>query len=45
MQETIEKFKFDKQIDKLKDGNLLYLIIERFNKVDLSLEAVSNHDM
>jgi type I restriction enzyme M protein len=45
MQETIEKFNFDKQIKKLKDGNMLFLIIERFNKVDLSLEAVSNHDM
>lgn len=45
MQETIEKFNFDKQIKKLKDGNMLFLIIEKFNKVDLSLEAVSNHDM
>lgn len=45
MQEIIEKFTFDKQIKKLKDGNLLFLILEKFNKVDLSPEEVSNHDM
>lgn len=45
MQTIIEKFTFEKQIKKMKDGNLLFLIIENFHKIDLSLEAVSNHEM
>jgi len=45
MLETIEKFDFDKQLKKLKDGNLLYLILQEFNKVDLSPDSVSNHEM
>jgi len=45
MQLIIEKFNFDNQIKKLKSWGLLFLIIEQFNKIDLSLETVSNHDM
>src|SRR5690554_4356484 len=43
--EIIEHFDFDKQITKLNDNNLLYLIISEFNKIDLHPEVVSNTQM
>lgn len=43
--EIIEYFDFDKQIIKLNDNNLLYLIISEFNKVDFHPEVVSNTEM
>ena len=43
--EIIEYFDFDKQIQKLNDNNLLYLIISEFNKVDFHPEVVSNIEM
>ncbi len=45
MQEIIDKFNFSEQIKRLKGGNLLYKIIEEFNKVDLGMDSVSNHEM
>lgn len=45
IQEVIEKFDFEKQISRMEGGNLLFLILQEFNKVDLSLDAVSNHEM
>lgn len=45
VQEIIKKFDFEKHLNRLKGGNLLYLIIKEFNSVDLSPEAVSNEQM
>ncbi len=43
--EIFEKYEFDKQLDKLNENNLLYLIVEKFSSFDLTPENVSNHDM
>ncbi len=43
--EIIEYFDFDKEITKLNDNNLLYLIISEFNKIDLHPDRVSNVEM
>lgn len=40
--EIIEYFDFDKQIDRLEKSNLLYLIIKRFQEIDLHPSKVSN---
>lgn len=45
IQEIIEKFDFEKHLARLEGGNLLYLIIKEFNKMDLHPDAVSNHEM
>lgn len=47
MKEIIGKFEFDTQLKKLKDGDLLYLILSELNKPDLNfdLEHVSNMEM
>src|SRR3954471_1012149 len=43
--EVIEKFEFAKQIDRLKNANLLYKVIGAVCEVDLHPERVSNADM
>ncbi len=43
--EVIEQFEFDNQITKLDDTNLLFLIIKKFQEVDLHPETVSSMDM
>lgn len=43
--EIIEHFEFDKQISKLDDNNLLYMIVARFAEIDLHPSAVSNLEM
>jgi type I restriction enzyme M protein len=43
--EIIEHFDFDKQITKLNDNNLLYLVVSEFNKIDLHPDVVSNTEM
>jgi type I restriction enzyme M protein len=43
--EIFEKYEFTTQIDKLRENNLLYLIVEKFANFDLSPETVSNHKM
>ena len=43
--EVFEKYEFDKQLDKLNENNLLYMIVEKFSSFDLSPEKVSNHEM
>ncbi len=43
--EIFEKYEFHKQIDKLNENNLLYLIVEKFASFDLTPQNVSNHDM
>jgi len=45
VKEIFAKFDFEKQLSRLEGGNLLYLIIKEFNKVDLHPETVSNHEM
>ncbi len=43
--DIIEYFEFDKQIEKMDRNNLLYLVVKRFNEIDLHPEQVSNVDM
>lgn len=43
--QVVEKFEFDKQIDRLKDANLLYKVIARVCDVDLHPARVSNAEM
>ena len=43
--QVVEKFEFDKQIDRLKDSNLLYKVIGRVCEVDLHPDQVSNAEM
>lgn len=45
MFEIIENFEFDKEIEKLDKADLLFLIIEKFNDIDLHPDKVSNHEM
>lgn len=45
MFDTIERFWFEDQLKRLKEWNLLFLILEEINKVDLSPENVSNNEM
>ncbi len=43
--EILEHFDFDRQITKLNDNNLLYLVVAEFNKIDLHPDVVSNTEM
>jgi type I restriction enzyme M protein len=43
--QVVEKFEFDKQIDRLKESNLLYKVIGRVCEVDLHPDRVSNAEM
>lgn len=43
--EIIEQFEFDNQIAKLDDNNLLFMVLKRFQEVDLHHEAVSSMEM
>ena len=43
--EIFEKYEFVLQIEKLKENNLLYLIVEKFANFDLNPNSVSNHEM
>ncbi|ODS31331.1 MAG: DNA methylase [Candidatus Scalindua rubra] len=45
MYNILENFEFGNEIKKLDGANLLYLIIQRFNEIDLHPDAVSNHEM
>lgn len=45
VQEIFEKFDFDRQLERLEGGNILYELIKRLNTVDLSPQAVDNHQM
>lgn len=45
MYEIIENFEFDKEIDKLDKADLLFLVIEKFNDINLHPDQVSNHEM
>ncbi|WP_417443623.1 type I restriction-modification system subunit M [Joostella sp.] len=43
--EIIEQFEFDNQITKLDDANLLFMILKRFQEVDLHPEQISSMEM
>ncbi len=45
MREVVEKFDLDNTINKLDEAGLLFLVIEKFKKVDLSPESIDNHAM
>lgn len=45
MYNILENFEFSNEIKKLDEANLLYLIIQRFNEIDLHPDVVSNHEM
>ena len=41
----MENFEFDKEIRKLDENNLLFLVIKEFNQIDLHPDVVSNQEM
>ncbi|MTI31691.1 type I restriction-modification system subunit M [Xanthovirga aplysinae] len=43
--EIIEQFEFDNQISKMDDNNLLFLVVKRFQEVDLHPETISSMEM
>ncbi|MBL4886638.1 MAG: SAM-dependent DNA methyltransferase, partial [Planctomycetaceae bacterium] len=43
--EIFEHFKFAEFIGQLNDANLLYKIVQKVKKTDLSPKAISNHEM
>lgn len=45
IQEIFEKFDFDKHLQRLQGGDLLYYIIKELNKIDLHPSKVDNHEM
>lgn len=45
VRDIIEKFDFAKQLNKLKGGKILHLIVKELDKIDLRPQTVSNHDM
>ncbi|HEU5378678.1 MAG TPA: class I SAM-dependent DNA methyltransferase [Ktedonobacteraceae bacterium] len=45
MHEVIEKFDFDNTIKRLDEEGLLFPVMERFAKIDLHPDTISNHAM
>lgn len=45
IRDIFQKFDFDQQFAKLKEGNILFLIIQELNKVNLHSSVVDNHQM
>lgn len=45
IREIMENFDFDKEIKKLDDNNLLFLVIKEFSQIDLHPDVVSNQEM
>lgn len=43
--DIFERYDFFKQIEKLEDNNLLFLIVQKFAAIDLPPNVVSNSDM
>lgn len=43
VQEIINKFDFEKQLERLEGSNILYLILQEFEKIDLHPDHVPNH--
>ncbi|MTI66594.1 MAG: SAM-dependent DNA methyltransferase [Firmicutes bacterium] len=45
IREIMENFEFEKEVRKLDDNNLLFLVVKEFNQIDLHPEIVSNQEM
>lgn len=45
VRDIFERFEFAVQIDRLAKGGLLYLVTERFSRIDLHPDNVDNHQM
>ena len=45
MREVLEKFEFTNTIAKLDEAGLLFLVMQKFEAIDLHPDRVSNHDM
>lgn len=45
IREIVENFDFDKEIKRLNDNNLLFLVIKEFSQIDLHPDVVSNQEM
>jgi len=43
--EIIEQFEFDNQITKLEESNLLFLVLKRFQEIDLHPQNISSMEM
>ena len=43
--EIIEQFEFDNQINKMDDNNLLFMVVKRFQEVDLHPNKISSMEM
>jgi type I restriction enzyme M protein len=43
--EIIEQFEFDNQINRMDDNNLLFMVVKRFQEVDLHPNKVSSMEM
>lgn len=43
--DIFERYEFEKQIDRLANAKLLYMVVQRFAAIDLHPKVVSNHDM
>ena len=45
VRDILERFRFEEQIQRLDDANLLFLVAKKFVSVDLHPDQVSNHEM
>src|SRR5580704_7330178 len=43
--QIFEFFEFDKELAKLEEANILYLVVRKFSEIDLHPDAVTNHEM
>lgn len=43
--EIIEQFEFDNQITKMDDNNLLFMVVKRFQEIDLHPDKISSMEM
>ncbi len=43
VKDIFEKFEFHRQLERLQGSNILYLILQEFDKIDLHPERVPNH--
>jgi len=45
VKDIFSKFDFDKQLERLEGSDILYLIIQEFNKLELHPDKVTNHEI
>lgn len=43
--EVIEQFEFENQINKMDDANLLFMVVKRFQEIDLHPDRISSMEM